>query len=262
MSPTPVPLCWPMPARCEATSSCERASRSAPSATARRQRLADRADDLESDRLCERVRVARHQDLERVRQRVHAGRRGRRGRHAHGQRRIQERPAGQHGRMADVVLAPGGLVGDDPVGVGLGAGPRGRRDRDDRRPGQQVVAVVAEREHLPAVRGMERHDLRGVHRRAATDRDHDRPVEPERRQHRRAAGDGRGARVRVDVLEHLDGDPARRERVRDLADHPRAHDPRVRHHEGTRRTDIADELGQGRHRSRSEPHPTPKVQLE
>ena len=91
----------------------------------------DRPDDLQRDRLGERVRVrataAISSEWVIASTPVAAGR-GRR--HADGQRRVEQRPARQHRRMPDVVLAPGRLVGDDAVGVGLGAGARrssGRR---------------------------------------------------------------------------------------------------------------------------------------
>ena len=214
----------------------------------------DGADHLERERLGERVRVARQQDLERVGQGIHAGRGRRRGRQADGQRRVQHRPAWQHGRMPDVVLAPRGLVGDDAVGVGLGAGPGGRRDRDDGRTREQVVAVVAERQDLPAVRGVERHDLGGIHRRAATDRDDDGLVEPERRQRRPSHGrpslvPGFGSipsNTRVATSRAASG-------LHDVVDDAGSHDPRIRHDERPGRTHLADERRAGprptRHRS-------------
>jgi hypothetical protein len=57
--------------------------------------------------------------------------------------------------MADVRLAPGDLVGDDAVGVRLGARAGGRRDRDHGEAGEQVVAVVAEAEKVAAIDGVE-----------------------------------------------------------------------------------------------------------
>ena len=49
-----------------------------------------------------------------------------------GQAGIEDRRDRQQRRMADVVLAPDLLVGDDREAVRLGAGARGRRDGDDR----------------------------------------------------------------------------------------------------------------------------------
>ena len=97
---------------------------------------------------------SRQQRLERVGQGVHAGRRGRRRRYADGQRGVQDGPAWQHRRMADVVLATGRLIGDDAVGVGLGTRAGGRRDAMTGTPGE-VLAVVAQGQDLAAIRGVE-----------------------------------------------------------------------------------------------------------
>ena len=65
--------------------------------------------------------------------------------------------------------------------VGLGAGPGGRRHRDDRAPGREVRTVVLEIPDGQVVGRAQVEGLGGVHRRAATDRDDDRAAEPEGR---------------------------------------------------------------------------------
>ena len=131
--PTPVPLAWPTPARCEAIEHLRarlevRAVRDRP-----RQPRRDGPDDAERHRLGERVRVARQERFERVGHGVDPGRGGRGRRQADGQRRVEDRRDREQRRVADVVLAPGVLVGDDRRSeLRLGAGPGRRRHRDDR----------------------------------------------------------------------------------------------------------------------------------
>ena len=145
--PTPVPLAWPTPARCEAISICERASRSEPSATARRSHvptvritpsaiasangfgLAERSDSSE----CVIASIP-----------VAAVAAGGRPTVSDGSEMVA---TGRASRMADVALAPGRLVGDDAERVGLGAGAGGGRDGDERPTGGEVGAVVFEAQH-------------------------------------------------------------------------------------------------------------------
>ena len=106
--------------------------------------------------------------------------------------------------MTDVVLAPGRLVGDDAVRVRLGTGAGGRRDRDQRLGGREVVPVVAKRQDVATVGRMQGDDLGRVHRRAAPDRDHDRPARPEGDERLAAREDRCRARVGLDVGEETD----------------------------------------------------------
>ena len=113
-SPTPVPLAWPTPARCEAISICERASRSVPSATARGSHVADRPDHAE--RRSPR-RTGSGWPTAATRASGSSRRcRSRPSRPAAGRRSAPGRGSSRRGRqrrMADVALAPGRLVGDD-----------------------------------------------------------------------------------------------------------------------------------------------------
>ena len=97
-----------------------------------------------------------------------------------GQRRVEDRGDREQGRMADVALAAGRLVGDHAERIRLGAGPGGRRNGDEGTTGGQRRAVVVE---LPdgqrVVGGPQVERLGGVHRRAAADRHDDRALEAE-----------------------------------------------------------------------------------
>ena len=72
---------------------------------------------------------------------------------------VEDRDPRQHRRVADVPLAAGGLVGDHAIGVRLGARARGRRHGDQRQAREQLLAVVAQGEHVPAVDRVERDRL-------------------------------------------------------------------------------------------------------
>ena len=108
-----------------------------------RQPRRDRPDRAEGDRLGERVRVLREERLERVGQRVDAGGGGRLGRQPERQLRVEDRELRQDALVADVALPPDRLVGDHAVGVRLGAGAGGRRDRDHRQTRLDRFIVVA-----------------------------------------------------------------------------------------------------------------------
>ena len=169
---------------------CERASRSVPSATARRsQRSTVRMTPIAIG-LGERVRVRRQERLERMGHRVDAGGRRDDRRQPDGQARIEDRRLRQQAGMADVALASGRLVRDHAEAVGLGPGPRGRRDRDEGPAGRQVRAVVLEVPDRHRIHRQQVQRLGGIHRRTAADRDDDRAVQPEVAQGRGAALDG------------------------------------------------------------------------
>ena len=176
----PVPLAWPTPARCEATSICERASRSDPSAIAEGShsctvRITPRAiasanglpfrDSSDSSEW-----VIASTPVAAV---TSAGSRTVR-------LRVEDRRHGQQRGMADVVLPPDLLVRDHREGVRLGAGAGGRRDGDDRPAGDEIRAVVFEVPDRSIVGGAQIDRLGGVHRRAAADGHDDRPVEAAR----------------------------------------------------------------------------------
>ena len=135
--------------------------------------------------------------------------------------------------MADVALAPGILVGDDGEGVRLGSGPGGRRHGDERPPRRQSRPVVLELPDREVVDGAQVERLRGIHRRAATDRHDDRAVQPEVVQHRGSSLNGRGAWVRLAVAEDAGLEPAGSEDIEDAIDDARATNARVGHDEGS-----------------------------
>ena len=263
-SPTPVPLAWPTPARCEASSICERASRSEPSATARRSHvptvrmtpsaiasangfgLADRSDS--SEWVIASIPVAA----------VTAG------------GRPTVRPGsrmvvtGSSDGMADVVLAPDLLVGDDREAVRLGAGAGRRRDRDDRAgrasgPGRRTRAPRPAGRWPPA-RSMR---LGRVHRRSAADRHDDRARQPERRAGAAAPRSTVAAAGFGSTSSKTAGREAgRRERVDDRIDDPGPPDARIGHDEGARAAGRGDHLGESLDRPDPEQDPVAQDHLE
>ena len=116
------------------------AARRAPRYRCRRRRprqvLRDRPGDAVGERLGVRVAVPRAERLERVRERVHAGRRGGGRRQPDGQLGVEQRREGLDGGVAEVDLAAGLVVGEHAEAVGLRRGAGRGRDREHRQPGR------------------------------------------------------------------------------------------------------------------------------
>ena len=112
--------------------------------------------------------------------------------------------------MADVALAPGRLVGDDAEAVRLRAGPGGRRDRDDRAARAPGPAPSYSRSQTGRSLAARRSSALAV---SIADPpptgDHDRAGQPEVAQAPRAALDRGGARVRLDLGEDAGVDAGR-----------------------------------------------------
>ena len=158
---------------------CVRASRSEPFSTARRSQRADELDRLQRDRVVERLVVVARVALDRVREGVHAGRRGDRRRQAEHELGVDQRDVrSDQRRAADVELDLPVVVGDHRPQRHLAARARRRRDCDERRhalaiSGRAPALVVEDR---AAVLRDDADRLRGVHRRAAAEADE--PVAP------------------------------------------------------------------------------------
>ena len=117
------------------------------------------ADRVQRERVGVRVGLRRRVGLDRVREHVHAARRGATRGHARGDHRVQQHGDGTDRRVVEGELAVHARVrrrvGDEAPAVGLRRGARGGRDRDRRQPGVRGRGLGHERGEVDAVVGVQ-----------------------------------------------------------------------------------------------------------